>query len=91
MTESREEQLTKSLADLRSRHNRLLMKYIELEDNYNDLKEKLDTMAEINRLRNHANYTLHPKFEEKEKETAALYNSADLVSGDIQFPGLEKT
>lgn len=49
MIENREEELTKSLADLRSRHNRLLMKYIELEDNYNDLKEKLDLLTEIRR------------------------------------------
>lgn len=49
MIENREEELAKSLADLRSRHNRLLMKYIELEDNYNDLKEKLDLLTEIRR------------------------------------------
>ena len=45
----REEELVKCLTDLRSRHNRLLMKYIELEDDYFDLKEKLDVMADIRR------------------------------------------
>ncbi len=66
----REEELVKCLTDLRSRHNRLLMKYIELEDNYNDLKEKLDMIAEINRLRNHAENTIHQGFKEPaEKET----------------------
>lgn len=41
------EKLKDSLFDLSSRHTRLLIKYIELEDDYFDLKEKLDVMASI--------------------------------------------
>lgn len=83
----REEELAKSLADLRSRHNRLLMKYIELEDNYNDLKEKLDTIVEINKMR-HANYTISEKYQvgsekEEEIETAALTARGKRITEDI--------
>lgn len=85
MIENREEELAKSLADLRSRHNRLLMKYIELEDNYNDLKEKLDILAEINKMR-HATNTVHQGFKEpaeEEIETAALTARGKRITEDI--------
>ena len=43
------EELTITLTDLRSKYNRLMIRYINLEDDYNDLKEKLDVMADIRR------------------------------------------
>ena len=84
--EEREEELVKCLTDLRSRHTRLLMKYIELEDNYNDLKEKLDTIVEINKMRHHATNTIHQGFKEpaeKEIETAALTARGKRITEDI--------
>lgn len=43
------EELVKTLTDLRAKYNRLMIRYIHLEDDYNDLKEKLDVMADLRR------------------------------------------
>ena len=43
------EELTMTLTDLRAKYNRLMIRYINLEDDYNDLKDKLDVMADIRR------------------------------------------
>lgn len=43
------EELTATLTDLRAKYNRLMIRYIHLEDDYNELKDKLDVMADIRR------------------------------------------
>ena len=43
------EELTMTLTDLRAKYNRLMIRYIHLEDDYNELKDKLDVMADIRR------------------------------------------
>lgn len=41
------EELVKTLTDLRAKYNRLMIRYINLEDDFNELKDKLDVMADI--------------------------------------------
>lgn len=76
----REEELVKCLTDLRSRHTRLLIKYINLEDKYNELKDKFDLLT-IN-----ATNTIYQGFEkpaEEEIETAALTARGKRITEDI--------
>lgn len=73
--EERTDELIKCLQDLRSRHTRLLIKYIHLEDKYNELLNAQNNIFE--------KYQIGSK-KEKEIETAALSATGQRISENIQ-------
>lgn len=72
--EERTDELIKCLQDLRSRHTRLLIKYIHLEDKYNELLNAQNTIFE--------KYQIGSK-KEKEIETAALSATGQRISENL--------
>lgn len=80
--EERTDELIRCLQDLRSRHTRLLIKYIHLEDKYNELKDKFDLLT-IN-----ATNTVFEKYQigskkEEEIETTSLSRRGQRITENL--------